>query len=49
VAYLARGAYPALKRLDVRTNVASAPLTLEAARRFAPALVELLADFARAL
>jgi hypothetical protein len=42
VAALARGEWPALKRLDLRNNGISPPPTLEDARRWAPALVTLL-------
>ena len=38
---LARGAWPALERLDLRWNFFGAPPTLEDARRWAPALVEM--------
>jgi hypothetical protein len=43
VAALARGAWPALEVLDLRLKRLGAPLTLEGARRWAPALVELAA------
>ena len=42
VAALARGAWPALERLHLYGNGLRAPPTLEDARRWAPALVELL-------
>ncbi len=42
LAALARGAWPALECLDVRWNNLRAPPNLEDARRWAPALVELL-------
>ena len=41
VAALARGEFPALERLNLRSNRCRTPLTLEEARRWAPALVEL--------
>jgi hypothetical protein len=41
VAALARGEWPALERLVLGRSALSAPLTLEDARRWAPALVEL--------
>ena len=41
VAALARGAWPALARLDVSYNRRTARLALEDARRWAPALVAL--------
>ena len=43
LAALARGAWPALEALDLRWNNFGAPPTLEDARRWAPALVELRA------
>ena len=42
VAALARGAWPALEVLDLRNNSLGAPLALDNARRWAPALVQLL-------
>ena len=41
LAALARGEFPALKALTLRDNQLSAPVPLEAARRWAPALEEL--------
>ena len=41
LAALACGAWPALEVLDLRYNILGAPPTLEDARRWAPALVEL--------
>ena len=41
LAALARGEWPALEVLDMRANTLGAPPTLEDARRWAPALVEL--------